>query len=462
MPPPGLAHGGGDVGADEVDPGDVETHDAGRGLRDLHVVRMSLHRAVDRGPAGGHVAGEGQLHEGAGGRHAVGREALIGEDGLGALVQPDLREHLLVADAAPGIGVGDLDQLPDRGRSVAGHACRYPLGDGRQVAADDQAAVVVARDVRLDDDVPGPALAEGDGERRADVRLVADVEHDAPAVVAVERLEDARVAETTRGAHRLVLGLDHLGPRHGQTRGVEQPVGQLLVGRDVDRDAAGPRRHGRPDPLLVDALAQLDQAVAIEAHERDVAAGRLIEQRLRGGSEGEPLCEPDELLQLGHQVERERRVVGRNEMVDERDGQLPRLETEMLLPVLEDDVVAAVLARAARLAVADVGAGEVLELQGNVLGHVPGPGAVPQPGDEPAAAAQRAGVILERGQQLDQRLDEARDRVARELLEHAEVHDLADHRLPGPVVRAAQDARLDDPKRGLGAGTAGAVGRPPA
>ena len=104
---------------------------------------------------------------------------------------------------------------------------------------------------------------------------------------------------------------------------------------------------------------------------------------------------------------------------------------------------------AAGLAVADVGAGEVLELERDVLGDVAGPGAVAEPRDEPAAPAERAGVVLEGRQQLDERLDEARDRVRRELLEHAEVDEHADDRLARPVVRAAQDARLEDAQRRL-------------
>ena len=47
-------------------------------------------------------------------------------------------------------------------------------------------------------------------------------------------------------------------------------------------------------------------------------------------------------------------------------------------------------------------AGEVLELERDVLGDVAGPGAVLEPGDEPAAPAEGAGVVLEAGQGLDE------------------------------------------------------------
>ena len=114
---------------------------------------------------------------------------------IGRLVDLDPGQDLLVADAPSRIRVGDVDELADGVLAVAGHAGRHALGDGRDLAADDQAAVVVARDVALDDDDARAALAEGARERGSDRLLGAQVEVDAPPVVAIERLEDAREAD---------------------------------------------------------------------------------------------------------------------------------------------------------------------------------------------------------------------------------------------------------------------------
>ena len=122
---------------------------------------------------------------------------------------------------------------------------------------------------------------------------------DAAAVVAVERLDDAREADPAGGVDGRLLGVDDRALRDGQAGRVEQPVGQALVARDVDADRRCLRRHRRPDPLLVDALAELDERVAVEADERDVAAGRLVEDRLGRRPEGRPLGEADQPLQLG-------------------------------------------------------------------------------------------------------------------------------------------------------------------
>jgi hypothetical protein len=100
---------------------------------------------------------------------------------------------------------------------------------------------------------------------------------------------------------------------------------------------------------------------------------------------------------------------------------------------------------------ADVGAGKVLELERDVLRDVAHPRPVAQARHEPAAPPERASVVLERRHQLDQRVGEVRDRVRRERLEHAEVHQHPHDRFARPVVRAAQDARLEDAQRRFGA-----------
>src|SRR4051794_2794555 len=138
-------------------------------------------------------------------------------------------------------------------------------------------------------------------------------------------------------------------------------------------------------------------------------------------------------------------------MVDERDRDLAGLDADGLFAELEDHVVAAGLAGAPGLAMADIGAGQILELEGDVLGDVAGPRSLSEASDESAAPAEAAGVILETGQEVHQGVGEARDLVARELFEDAEVDDHPDHGLAGPVVRAAQDPGFDDAQRRFGA-----------
>ena len=356
-----------------------------------------------------------------------------------------------MADAAPRVAVGDVDELADGVLAVAGDRGRDALGDGGDLAPDDETAVVVAGDVRLDDDVARPALGQRAVERGPHGIVRAQVEVDAASVVAVERLDHAREPEPVGDGHRPLLGVDHVGARDGQPGRIEQPVGQALVGRHVDPDGRGLRGHRRPDPLLMDAVPELDQRVPVEPEERDVAADRLVDQRLGGRPERLAFGQPDEPLHLGREVEERVGIVRGGQVVDQRDRHAARFEPDRLLAVLEDAVVLAVRTRRARLAVADVRPGEVLELERHVLGDMAGPRAVAQPGDEPAAPTERAGVVLQGRQQGDERIGEVGQQVRRVLLEHAEVDQQADDRLAGPVVRAAQDARLEDPQRRRGA-----------
>src|SRR5439155_27080266 len=108
------------------------------------------------------------------------------------------------------------------------------------------------------------ALGEGAGERGSDRRLGAEVEVDPAAVVAVEGLDDAREAEPGSRRDGFLLGGDDVRTGDGQAGRVEELDRHALVRRGVDADRRRPRGHRRADPLLVDALAELDERVAVE------------------------------------------------------------------------------------------------------------------------------------------------------------------------------------------------------
>ncbi len=158
----------------------------------------------------------------------------------------------------------------------------------------------------------------------------------------------------------------------------------------------------------MDAVAELDERVAIEPDERDVATDGLVDERLGGWPERLPLGEPDEPLELGREVEEDGRIVRRDEVVDQGDGHPPGLQADRLLAVLEDAVVLAGRPGRSRLAVADVRAGQVLELERDVLGDMARPRPLAQTGDEAAPTPERAGMVLQRRQQRDQRFAEVR------------------------------------------------------
>ena len=74
--------------------------------------------------------------------------ALRRQIALGLLVHRQVREDLRVADPAPRIAVGRLDQLAHRVRPVADHTCRHALRARHDLAVHDEHAVVASLDAK--------------------------------------------------------------------------------------------------------------------------------------------------------------------------------------------------------------------------------------------------------------------------------------------------------------------------
>ncbi len=91
-------------------------------------------------------------------------------------------------------------------------------------------------------------------------------------------------------------------------------------------------------------------------------------------------------------------------MVDESHGQLAGGETNVFLGVGVDHVIDSGFGRAASLAAGNLGAGEVLELQGDVLDDVCGDGSLAYPLQESPGMTERALVVGEGWHQLGQSL----------------------------------------------------------
>ena len=217
-PAAGLPHRHADVGADQVDAGDVEADDLRGQLGELDVVGVRLLGPVDADPAGAHVAGALEVDARAARRHVGQLEALLARVPDRLLVELDAGQHLLVADPSSWIGIGDLDQLRQRMLAVALDVCGNALRDGAQDAVDDQASIVVADQVRLHDHRAAPALGACGSEAGTHRLLVVEVEHDAAPVVAVERLDRHGHADVRGGGHGGILVADQLGPgdRHAR------------------------------------------------------------------------------------------------------------------------------------------------------------------------------------------------------------------------------------------------------
>jgi hypothetical protein len=448
-----LAVRTGDVRGDEVDAGDVEADRVRGADRHLAVVGVDDVGEVDRGAAGAQVAGRAQIDDLAGGGHGLGGITNELEQAAGLIIDLDAGQDLLVADAAARVAVDLLDQLRDRALAVADDVARHALGDGDHAAADDEDAVVEAGDVVLDDD--GARVLLGLLERGSDGLGGLEVDRDAAAMVGVERLDDDGVPEALGGGHGPFGGADDLLARDRQAEVPEDLVGLLLVGGDADGDVAGLGGDRRLDPLLVAPVAELHQRLIIEADPGNVALLGGAHERAGRGPELAALGEGDQVVEALAEVEvgRDLRAragedghVRRQQRVQQVEREVAGGLADALLLVLVDDEVLPGVAGAAGLAERDLGAGQDLDLDGDVLEHVAEPGAavLTQPAHEAAGFAVRAGVLLKAGERGEQAVDEARDRGRGVLLELAEIDAEADHREVGVDVGTAVSTTLED------------------
>ncbi len=324
----GLAEALGDVGGQEVDPADVETDGTDRPFGHQPVVGMDLVGHVDRGAAGGQVRGLAQEHDLARGRDGLVGISLLGQHPVGGLVQFQPGQHVLVALAAARVGVHDLDQFGNGAAAIADHMTGHPLGRGDQLAVDHQQPMVVAHDHAFHDHAR--AFLLGDQEGFLGLLVAHHVHNDAAAMVAVDRLDHHRIADHRGDLGAVLRVADVFLFRHRQAQILQQPGAEFLVGRDLDRDVRGLAGQRRLDPLLVLALADLDQAGIVQPDPGDVARFGGMDQRQRRRSQRPARGEIHEVVQhlfglLGPGV-----LVRRDQVEDQVAGHFAGLQADLL------------------------------------------------------------------------------------------------------------------------------------
>mmetsp|Transcript_21531 Transcript_21531/g.83652 ORF Transcript_21531/g.83652 Transcript_21531/m.83652 type:complete len:403 (+) Transcript_21531:542-1750(+) len=311
---------------------------------------------------------------------------------------------------------------------------------GHHLAAHHQHAVLVAADIAFHQH--RGSLGVGQLEGGLAVGLGGDVEGDAAAVVAVARLDDDRQADVLRHLPGLGSGLDLLALGHRHADGLEQGLGQVLVAGDALGDGAGHVGLGRPDAALTLAVAELDEVAVVQPDVRDASVRR---GRDDGGGGGAEIAVVELVAHPGHGGGHiEGFVVDRRHDQGVALGQ--RGAGDLFVAGAEHHPVDTALAGRAGLAEAGGHAGQVEQLDDDVLQHMAHPGAVAQALDEAAAFADTAVVLDQRGQGRGQAVVESGQQVAGEVLQLAQVEPHLQDRSVGPHVRPAQviDAQQAD------------------
>ena len=190
----------------------------------------------------------------------------------------------------------------DRALAVADDVARHALGGRDQLAVDDQQAVVEAL---RGSSRPGRRGCARGRSTNAALTCSSSIRRmrDAAAVIGVERLDHHRKADAPRGRGGLLGVVDHALLGHGQAEIAQQLDGLLLVGGELDRDVRRLAGDRGLDALLEAAVAELDQALAVEPQPGDVALLGRRHQRRRAGAQRLALGEADEPVAAALEVE---------------------------------------------------------------------------------------------------------------------------------------------------------------
>ena len=149
-----------DVHSHHIDAGDVQADGASRLDGTSGGFRMNAIRYIRCGAAGAEVAVAANQHALAGRRHRIRRVALLGQHGQADRIELDETQDRGMAVAAARIAVDLGDELRDGRTAIADDVGRLAAGGGDETTADDQQAIIVAGNVRFDEDA-GAFLASG-------------------------------------------------------------------------------------------------------------------------------------------------------------------------------------------------------------------------------------------------------------------------------------------------------------
>ena len=287
----GFAH---HVNAADVQPHGLRRLDGARGDVGVYAVRH-----VGGGAAGGQVGVVAQDDALALGGHRIGRQLLRLQTCLGNGVDADLGQRRAMALAAARVLVDLGHQLAHRVLAVADDQWRIaPRGGDQAVAHHQQTKIVTGQEsLHHHTAILGRGLVG-----HVEVAALGDADRHALALIAVLRLDDHRQADFLRCGPGVFHIRDGAAQWHGHAGRVQQLLGQILVLRDRLGDGAGVVHFGGLDAALLAAPAQLDQAAAGQALDRNAARDGGVDDGAGRGAQALVLVQLAQLGQSGGQV----------------------------------------------------------------------------------------------------------------------------------------------------------------
>ena len=382
-------------------------------------------------------------------QHRFFGDTSILHQAFGLIVQFQIGQHFLVADAPARVAVHLIDELRNGLLTIADHVARYSLGHRHQLVVDDQHPVIEPGHKALHQNGPAFGVFLGLGKGGFHLVILGQVDRHTAPVVGIQRFDHHRITDPLCAAHRLARIVNHALLRHRQAQIVEQIVGVFLVAGYFHRDMAGLRGDRRLNPLLVLAVPELDQRIIIQPEPRDTTLFGGLDQRSGRGAEflalgaqheGSQLFLPVELgikiiLDLGL------KTVGQK-MHQEPQRQLPRCQSDIALTVLVDHVVLRRVAGATGPAKGDLSTGDTLNFQRAMLHDMAHPGTLilAQTPDEPARLAVGTSMFVKTGQGCDQTANEfLTDPRRGPFFKHTKIDNMANDREPRPDIGPYKD-----------------------
>ena len=251
-----------DIVADDVDPGDVEADHLCGSDGALCEVGMHVVGDVGGGAARRQVSVVTQDDALASGGDRIGAQPILGKAGNGDVVEADLGERGGMAFASARISVDLVDQLLDGMHAVADNHRRFAPRGGDKLVADDQNAMVMARQIAFHQYVIADFVCRGVG--RFDLFSGGEIDGDPLALIAVLWFDDdgnaLLDADFASGGPGVFDAAGRTADRYRNARGAQQFLGELLVLRDRFGDGAGGIHLGGLDAALLAAPTKLDEA----------------------------------------------------------------------------------------------------------------------------------------------------------------------------------------------------------
>src|SRR5574343_1607346 len=415
-----------DIAADQIDASDVEADDTSGQRGDGGRFGMHFVGAIES------VVGVAlDQHFAAGGWHGVAAQALAFQFDFGGRVDLDdgQRMQLGIAPARVVIDLG-VDQFLHGVLAVAGYGDEVAAVGGDQLAADNQQAVLDARDGTLDQHAG--AFLDGNGVGLADIVGGGQVDEYAASVVAVSRLDDDRVADVFGGFHCIVGILDFAAFRHRHANRGNQLLGQVLVTRDGFGNGAGLVAFGRPDATHGGAVPKLDKVAVVEqADVRNLARFGGIDDG--GGRWPEVLAVHLAAQRLDGLGNVERVVVDGGQYHLAADFQ--RQAGAFLVEVADHQFIDAARRGFAGSAETIRQAGHGHQFKDDMLQDMAGPRAFLEAAQEAAAFVVVAAMLDQAGQPGFEALVEAGNLVRRVVFQLADIDPGLDTRRVGPEAR---------------------------